>query len=113
MRYNAIYLTLVIVFEITGSGLAVADDLGEFTVTMTCQAVKSINSGSNPGKVKVTTGKTYPAISLNKPNGNFLKLRINGAKPSERWVRLDCGTLADGSTTNTTSSSRDNLLGLS
>lgn len=110
MRYNAICLTLVIIYGITVSGLTFADDLGEFTATRTCQAVKSINSGSNPGKVKVTTGKTYPAISLNKPNGNFVKLRVNDAKPSERWVRLDCGTLADGST-NT--SSRDNLLVLS
>ncbi|NOT12450.1 MAG: ribonuclease T [Methylococcaceae bacterium] len=113
MRYNAICLTLVIVFGITVSGLAVADDLGVFTATRTCQAVKSIKSGLNPGKVKVTAGNTYPAISLNKPNGSFVKLSINGAKPSERWVRLDCGTLADGSTTSNTASSRDNLLVLS
>ncbi|MDD1620346.1 MAG: hypothetical protein LUQ11_02610 [Methylococcaceae bacterium] len=111
MRFNIICLSLILVCGSAVSGLATADDLGNFTATKTCRAVKNIKSGSNPGKIKVTNGKTYPAISLNKPGGAFVKLRVAGAKPAERWVSLDCGTLEGGG--NTDNTSRDNLLVLS
>jgi len=109
MRFNIIYLSLILVSGAAVSGLATADDLGTFTATKNCRAVKNLNSGSNPGKINVKTGKTYPAINLNKPDGAFVKIRVAGAKPVERWVSLDCGTLAGG----TIKTSRDNLLVLS
>ncbi len=108
MRFNIFVLSLILVCSTAVSGLATADDLGTFTATKTCRAVKNLNSGSNPGKIKVRTGKTYPAIRLNKPDGAFVKLKVDGAKPVERWVSLDCGTLTGDTTT-----SRDNLLVLS
>ncbi|MDD5267676.1 MAG: hypothetical protein PHO08_11180 [Methylococcales bacterium] len=111
MRFNIICLSLVLVCGTAVSELATADDLGNFTATKNCRAVKNISSGSNPGKIKVMTGKTYPAIRLNKPGGAFVKLKVAGAKPVQRWVSLDCGTLAGDNNNSTTS--RDNLLVLS
>jgi ribonuclease T2 len=110
MRFNIICLSLIFICSAAVSELANADDLGDFTATKTCRAVKSIKNGSNPGKIKVIKGKTYPAISLNKPGGAFVELTVDGAKPAERWVRLDCGTLAGH---NSGGTSRDNLLVLS
>jgi len=78
------------------SGGALAGELGDFAATATCPAVKSIKSGDNPGKIKVIAGKSYPAITLNKKGGDFVQVKVEGANPPGRWVRLDCGNLVDG-----------------
>lgn len=93
-----------------------AADLGDFTASTTCPAMKSINTGENPGNVKVKPGKSYPATQLNKPGGEYVSLRIDGANPPQRWVRVDCGQLAQASPSPTPpapAASRENLLALS
>jgi ribonuclease T2 len=111
MRLNIICLNFILVISTSVSGLATADDLGNFTAIKTCRAVKNIKSGLNPGKIQVTLGNSYPAIRLNKPGGAFVQIKVSGAKPAERWVSLDCGTLAGDANNNNIS--RDNLLALS
>jgi ribonuclease T2 len=41
----------------------------------------------------VRSGTSYSAAGLNKPNGDYVQVRIPGASPEQRWVRLGCGEL--------------------
>lgn len=98
MKVNVNLIVLSLIFAI-GSGIpAVAlADLGNFNVTNTCPATKSLRPKDNPGLVSVKSGETYTAITLNKPGGAYVLLQIPDSKPVQRWVKLTCGNLVNGS----------------
>jgi ribonuclease T2 len=67
---------------------------GTFAATKTCPAFLSFRKSTNPGDVNVEAGKSYPVISQNASPPSHYRLRVEGAKPVERWVSIDCGTFA-------------------
>jgi len=113
MHHNGLCFSFVLVCGFLLSDGVFADDLGDFTATKTCPAVLKIKTGSNPGKIKVTSGKSYPAITLNKAGGDFVQVTVKGANPPKRWVRLDCGELGSNPPKPTDKTSTDNLFVLS
>jgi len=65
---------------------------GEFTASKACQAYQSMPRKTNPGKIHLEIGRTYPVFELNVPSGTtWFRLRIEGARPQERWVYFQCG----------------------
>ena len=97
MKVNVNFIVLIIIL-VSGFGipaLALAD-LGNFNVTNTCPATKSLRPKDNPGHVTVRSGETYAAIHLNKPGGSYVLLQIPVSKPAQRWVKLTCGNLVNG-----------------
>ena len=63
---------------------------GEFVVREDCAATVSIK---RPGEGTPLARGRYQAIGLNKPDGEFLQIRVPDARPELRWVRLSCGEL--------------------
>jgi ribonuclease T2 len=97
MKVNVNFIVLSLILA-SGSGIpaeALAD-LGNFNVTTTCPATKSLRPKGNPGHVTVKSGETYTAINLNKPGGAYVLLQIPDSKPAQRWVKLTCGNLVNG-----------------
>lgn len=69
----------------------------QFVAGKACEAVESIRSGTNPGNIRLTPQETYPVIGKNRDNASHYLLRIEGAKPLERWVSVQCGQLLGSS----------------
>lgn len=70
---------------------------GEFVAASACPAVQSIKKGTNPGRIKVRVNQSYPVTGLNEPQGEYVQIKVAGAKPPLRWVALSCGRLGDES----------------
>jgi hypothetical protein len=66
---------------------------GTFTARAECPAYQSFNAGTNPGMVVLSPGTVYGAFELNIPDGPWVRLRVPGAAPLERWVARECGRL--------------------
>ncbi|WP_257098710.1 ribonuclease T2 [Pseudovibrio flavus] len=64
---------------------------GSFVADKSCPAFQSIKKRSNPGNEMVEAGKTYPLLGKNKAQATHYQLRLEGAKPTQRWVAVDCG----------------------
>ncbi len=67
----------------------------QFVAGEACEALQSIRSETNPGNIRLTPQKTYPAIGKNKDNPSHYLLRIEGAESSNRWVSVECGQLVN------------------
>ncbi|MBB4264621.1 EndoU domain-containing protein [Roseospira visakhapatnamensis] len=67
---------------------------GTFEARAACPAYQSFNDGTNPGDVALRPGTTYGAFEINQPNGGWVRLRVPGAAPLDRWVARECGVLA-------------------
>jgi ribonuclease T2 len=76
-------------------GLAFEPLAGDFLAKQSCPATVSIKR-AKPDDATVQGGSVYSASGLNKPNGDYVQVRIPGALPEQRWVRLDCGELRNG-----------------
>ena len=65
---------------------------GDLTATDACEAFQSYRKGTNPGDVRLEVGKIYPIFELNvRDDALWMRLRVEGASPIERWVSIDCG----------------------
>ncbi|WP_299442868.1 EndoU domain-containing protein [uncultured Rhodospira sp.] len=64
-----------------------------FAARAECPAYQSFNQGTNPGDVTLRPGTVYGAFELNIPDGPWVRLRVPGANPQERWVARECGRL--------------------
>ena len=64
---------------------------GQFLAQYDCPATVGVHSPAD--SIRLRQGTHYQAIGLNRPNGDFLQLRVPGGKPELRWVRLSCGQL--------------------
>ncbi len=67
---------------------------GTFEAGAACPAYQSFNKGTNPGDVTLRPGTIYGAFEINRPEGGWVRLRVPGAAPLERWVARECGRLA-------------------
>ncbi len=62
---------------------------GAFLAQQACPAGVSL-SGAPDGQ-RLRAGERYPALGLNRRDGEFIQLRVPGAKPEARWVQRHCG----------------------
>lgn len=76
----------------SGAAAAVAIE-GTFTARAACPAYQSFNAGTNPGTVVLQPGTVYGAFERNRPDGPWVRLRVPGADPIDRWVARECGRL--------------------
>ncbi len=88
---------------------------GEFTASKSCQAYQSIRKKTNPGDIQLQIGQAYAIQQLNVPTeATWLRIQIEGAEPTERWVYFECGqisnlnTQSSGHHTSSQGSSHDN-----
>ena len=59
-----------------------------------CPATVSTKRPDNPGKVHLRPGETYAVIARNKTEASYYQVRIEGVRPTDRWVAAECGRLA-------------------
>lgn len=65
---------------------------GTLTALQTCPAYVSKKKRTNPGQISLQTGRFYPVIAANRKNhADWYRIRINGVRPSERWISGTCG----------------------
>ena len=65
---------------------------GEFVASQTCPATVSTKRAQIDG-TEVQAGSTYKALGYNRPGGDFIQVMVPGARPEQRWVRVECGAL--------------------
>ncbi|NJN31896.1 MAG: hypothetical protein HC824_16795, partial [Synechococcales cyanobacterium RM1_1_8] len=62
-----------------------------------CEALQSIQKRTNAGKIRLVPGQTYAVIGKNRAqDATHYLLQIEAARPSQRWVSVDCGQLEGG-----------------
>lgn len=67
---------------------------GTFVADAACPATQSIKNGNNPGNVGTEAGQSYDLIAGNKDEPTHYMIRVPGADPERRWVKVSCGHLA-------------------
>ena len=59
-----------------------------------CPAGISTKHQENPGQVRLVPGETYRVVARNRAEPTHYQVRIESARPRERWVEVACGRLA-------------------
>ena len=67
---------------------------GTFVADAACPATQAIKSGKNPGNVSTEAGQRYDLVAGNKDEPTHYLIRMPGADPERRWVKVSCGHLA-------------------
>ena len=93
MRATAIAISVVWALGYGASSQAFEPLDGEFVATTSCPAVQSIKKGTNPGRVKLRVSESYLVSGLNEPGGEYVQIKVPGARPELRWVKRSCGDL--------------------
>nr|WP_093192152.1 ribonuclease T2 [Thiocapsa sp. KS1] len=91
---------LLSVFVLLWSAAPLAERLDAVLVAeQPCPATVSIKRDENPGAIQLVPGESYPIAGTNRADPSHYRLRFEGADPTERWVEIRCGRLADGPAT--------------
>jgi ribonuclease T2 len=69
---------------------------GSFVADAACPAAQAIRSGRNPGNIETEAGQTYDLLAGNKDQPTHYLIRVPGAEPDRRWVKVSCGHLSGG-----------------
>ncbi|MFO1114429.1 MAG: ribonuclease [Beijerinckiaceae bacterium] len=68
---------------------------GTLAATRACPAYQSIRNQTNPGGVITEPGNSYKIIGKNKEQPTYFQIAVDGASPSQRWVEVTCGDVAE------------------
>ncbi len=71
-----------------------------FEANVSCPAFQSYRKKTNPGNIRLETGKRYQVIEINNKKKRY-RLHIEGIKKSARWVNGRCGILLASCSDNT------------
>lgn len=71
---------------------------GDLTATKACPALSAIRKPDTAPPVNLSVGEHYSVVAKNSANATHYLVNIPDAKPNQRWVALDCGTLAGSNT---------------
>lgn len=63
---------------------------GTFTAASACEAFQSFRKSTNPDGAKLSPGTGYTILETHE--AGWTRVQVPGARPSERWVRNDCGS---------------------
>ncbi len=83
---------------------------GTFQATQTCPAYVSFHKKTNPNQQSLVNNQTYSVIGINRPNGDWLKLKWENGP---RWVAKHCGTLNNQIQTQASSPAPTHSVGMS
>ncbi len=92
MKFTAA-LSFTIALLLSTAALAQVKMLGQFAAGKDCPALVSIKKKTNPDNASVTAGKTYELLGRNKDQASHYWINIPSAKPPQRWVALECGSV--------------------
>ncbi|AMW35086.1 hypothetical protein AY555_07735 [Haematospirillum jordaniae] len=70
---------------------SVAASSGVLIASGPCEAYSSKKTLSNPDNVRLVPSREYPARSYERGEDAWVRVRVDGASPKDRWVRADCG----------------------
>jgi ribonuclease T2 len=93
-------LALVAV-SLAGAARADVKMSGSFVADAACPATQAIKSGKNPGNISTGAGKSYELLAGNKDAPTHYLIRVPGADPERRWVKVGCGHVSGGSASTT------------
>jgi ribonuclease T2 len=97
MRISAIWAAVLVGLASAGMARADVKMSGSFVADAACPATQAIKSGKNPGNVSTTAGQSYDLLAGNKDAPTHYLIRVPGADPERRWVKISCGHVTGGS----------------
>jgi ribonuclease T2 len=97
MRTGFAFILALVATTLAGAARADVKMAGSFVADAACPATQAIKSGKNPGNVSTEAGKTYDLLAGNKDAPTHYLVRVPGADPERRWVKISCGHLSGGS----------------
>ncbi|WP_295388450.1 ribonuclease T(2) [uncultured Thiodictyon sp.] len=74
--------------------LAAEPFAGSLIAERDCPAGISTKHRENPGEIRLMPGERYRIVARNKPQPTHYQLRIESARPKDRWIEVACGRLA-------------------
>ncbi len=83
--------------QLAGAARADVKMSGAFVADAACPATQAIKSGKNPGNVSTEAGQSYQLLAGNKDAPTHYLIRVPGADPERRWVKISCGHVTGGS----------------
>ena len=101
MRTGLAFGLLLLAVSLAGMARADVKMSGSFVADTSCPATQAIKSGRNPDNVSTRTGQSYELLAGNKDLPTHYLIRVPGADPERRWVRIDCGHVSGGSASAT------------
>lgn len=85
-------LLLASLVEIPKVLAAPKDAEGTFVAEQVCPAYQSKNKKTNPGNWQTAVSVEYPVIQvIESTTSSWIRIKMTGAEPLERWVSSDCG----------------------
>ncbi|MDW6026229.1 ribonuclease [Mesorhizobium sp. BAC0120] len=83
----------IVLAAVMAAGVAHAEKKlsGSFVADASCPATQSIKSGRNPGNISTAIGQNYDLLAGNKDEPTHYLIRVPGADPERRWVKVTCG----------------------
>jgi ribonuclease T2 len=96
MQTGFAFILALVITTLTGAARADVKMTGSFVADAACPATQAIKSGKNPGNVSTEAGKSYDLLAGNKDAPTHYLVRVPGADPERRWVKISCGHVAGG-----------------
>jgi ribonuclease T2 len=82
----------LVLLSLSGSAHAFEKLDGWFIAFEACEAYQSKNRLTNPGDIRTAPLRAYPIRGINKPGGDFYRIRVPDAPVTpDRWVNAGCG----------------------
>lgn len=97
MRIWAIWGAVFLAFGGASAARADVKMTGSFVADAACPATQAIKSGKNPGNVSTAAGQSYDLLAGNKDAPTHYLIRVPGADPERRWVKISCGHVSGDS----------------
>ncbi|TIX70435.1 MAG: ribonuclease, partial [Mesorhizobium sp.] len=96
-RTGLVFEFALVVALLAGAARAEVKMSGSFVADATCPATQAIKNGKNPGNISTDAGQSYELLAGNKDAPTHYLIRVPGADPERRWVKVDCGHVSGGS----------------
>ncbi|MCV3209109.1 ribonuclease [Mesorhizobium sp. YC-39] len=97
MRSGLAFGLALLAMLLTGTARAEVKMSGAFVADAACPATQAVKSGKNPGDISTSAGQSYELLAGNKDAPTHYLIRVPGADPERRWVKVSCGHVSGGS----------------
>jgi ribonuclease T2 len=97
MRTGLVFGLALVAASLAGAARADVKMTGSFVADAACPATQAIKSGKNPGNISTDAGQSYELLAGNKDAPTYYLIRVPGADPERRWVKVGCGHVSGGS----------------